>query len=130
MESMPEIRKRRLRQWIDEHCEGSQTRFVRGTDMTTAMLGQWLGGHRNMREDSAREIERKKRMPRGWLDERPESAAWEKDPEKLATLIQGMTAWDERTIAIANAFQAMAEEKRRVVEAVINSLVPQEQEAA
>lgn len=63
-------RKQRLLELIATRYGGSQSSFAEATGMTLSQIGQWLGGHRNMNEKTARKIESLCGLPRGWMDDR------------------------------------------------------------
>lgn len=66
-----EIRKRRVRQWIDEHFEGNVAAFCRYYQMpktTAAYLSQLFNGLRQFGEKAARKMEQQAGKPHGWLD--------------------------------------------------------------
>jgi len=68
------IRKKRLKQIIDEEFDGNQSAFSRHTGINTPQINRWLSesdndkSRRNITEVSARDIERKCGKPFDWLD--------------------------------------------------------------
>ncbi len=65
---MNQQRAAQLRSLIDLKFNGRQIDFSKKTKISTAQVGQWLGGHRVMNEKSARKIEQLCGLTSGWLD--------------------------------------------------------------
>lgn len=67
-----EIRRKRLRQLIDMKFDRVVLRCAEELDMKPPQLHRWLSetakSRQNMHENSAREIESKLGLPRGWMD--------------------------------------------------------------
>lgn len=63
-----ENRRIRLKQWIDEHCDGKQSRFVSITNINQGELSRILLGKKSFGEKKARSLEIAAGMPNGWLD--------------------------------------------------------------
>ena len=68
METIAEIRARRLRQLIDEKFKGNQAEMARRAGKSPSAIWQYLNGLREMGEVFARDVERKLRLPPYWLD--------------------------------------------------------------
>lgn len=64
--SIKEIRKQRLAELTANR--GDKARLSREADLSASQISQWLSGERNMSEDTAREIERARDLPVGWMD--------------------------------------------------------------
>lgn len=62
-----DIRLARLAQLLKEH-DGNKAALARTLGKAPAQISQWFNGVRTITEDSAREIERKAKRTRGWLD--------------------------------------------------------------
>lgn len=63
-----DTRRSRLRTLIDERFDGVAARLATTLDMKPPQLHRWLSGRQGISEDSARAIERKIGLSRGWLD--------------------------------------------------------------
>ena len=61
-------RRARLRQWIDQHCAGSQAQFVAKTGINQGELSGLLRA-KSFGEKKARTLEAQAGMPVGWLDQ-------------------------------------------------------------
>lgn len=87
---MTKSRSLRLRQLINERFNSKQIDFSKKTNISTAQIGQWLGGYRVMGEKSARKIEIACGLPKGWLDEASSAGSDKNRPveirEAFATL--------------------------------------------
>lgn len=68
-------RSKALKALIDEKFGGKQADFARAIGRSPSSVWQWLSGHRNVGEKVAREIERKLRLPSGYLDHDPDRLA-------------------------------------------------------
>lgn len=69
-----DIRRERLKQWIQEEFDGRVASLCRYYDLPGSMasyLSQLLSGHRVFGERAARNLEQKCRRPVGWLDTSP-----------------------------------------------------------
>jgi SOS-response transcriptional repressor LexA len=64
-------RKTLLQQLIDQKFEGNQAAFARFIERAPSMVHQWISGHRNIGDGSARHIEMRFRLPIGWMDGKP-----------------------------------------------------------
>jgi phage repressor protein C with HTH and peptisase S24 domain len=80
-------RREALKRLIDERFEGKQSDFARAIGRSASSVWQWLNGHRNVGEKVAREIERKLRLPRGYLDDDPYQ--FEKDLFDFLSQVKG-----------------------------------------
>jgi hypothetical protein len=60
---------------IDQFDAGNQADFARRIDRTPAVVWQYLSGHREMGEKLARHIERRLRLPAGWMDDSGKASA-------------------------------------------------------
>jgi len=60
----------KLRELIDsdKRFNGLQKAFADRVGLTVGQVNQWLSGHRNMKDTSAREIEKKLGYEAGWLE--------------------------------------------------------------
>lgn len=67
--NITETRRRRLRELIDGPFNGVVLQLANRLDMKPPQLHRWLNGGQGMREDSARAIEIKLKLPRRWLDD-------------------------------------------------------------
>lgn len=87
-----EIRRTQLRKLIDERFDGVTLRLAVALDMKPPQLHRWLSGGQGIHEESARKIEEKLKIQRGWLDSMPpmlqESApAYRVDPAGTAAAV-------------------------------------------
>ncbi len=66
----------KLRELIDsdKRFAGSQKAFSDRVGLTVGQVNQWLSGHRNMKDTSAREIEKKLGYEAGWFEVMQESS--------------------------------------------------------
>lgn len=53
---------------LDKRFNGSQKAFSDRVGLTVGQVNQWLTGHRNMKDTSAREIEKKLGYETGWFE--------------------------------------------------------------
>lgn len=67
-----EIRRARLRHWLDENYDGNVSAFVRTTGRSQSLISQVLKGGRGFGERLARQLEKEMMVPDGWLDQAPE----------------------------------------------------------
>jgi|GEM_PF-3692820 len=66
-----QIRRARLKQLINDQFEGVVLRFAEAMEMKPPQVHRWLTqakSGQNIREDSARNIESRCGLPRGWMD--------------------------------------------------------------
>ena len=66
-----DTRAQRLRELIQAEGlpeRGQMTRFAARIGRSISQVSQWLGGHRQIEEESARHIEQRCRKPLYWLD--------------------------------------------------------------
>lgn len=68
-----DIRLKRLEVLLREHGN-NKAALARTLRKAPAQISQWFSGIRTITEDSAREIEREAKRPRGWLDSLDENA--------------------------------------------------------
>lgn len=66
-DAIPELRREKLRKWIDEHCEGSQAKFVEMTGINQGELSGLLK-NKSFGEKKARNLEQQANMPAFYLD--------------------------------------------------------------
>lgn len=65
--SIRDIRLQRLLVLLAEHS-GRRAELAARLGKSPSQLSQWLGGHRTITEESARQIEARAKKPSGWLD--------------------------------------------------------------
>ncbi|MCL2298362.1 MAG: hypothetical protein FWC38_00840 [Proteobacteria bacterium] len=93
MTDLQEIRRHRLREWIDERHEGVQAKLCKLTGMTSSELSRLLKD-KSFREIKARNIEKAAGMPTFWLDRADHNII-----EHDFTTGKGGRDWAERTQA-------------------------------
>lgn len=103
----------KLRELIDtdRRFNGSQKAFADRVGLTVGQVNQWLSGHRNMKDTSAREIEQKVGYEIGWFelsDETKKNHRWDMRGEQslspieseALTVFRNLPGDNERKIAI------------------------------
>jgi hypothetical protein len=63
-----EIRRQRLRAWINANLNGNEAELARQTNRKPSQISDTLAGRKSFGEKLARSIERKLRMPKDYLD--------------------------------------------------------------
>ncbi len=76
-------RAERMRKLIDDRFGGVQADFARAIGRSSAVVWQYLSGHRSIGEKFARHVESKLNLPRGYLDGAQPSADNESSAEYL-----------------------------------------------
>jgi hypothetical protein len=72
---MIEVRRKRLREWIDQEFDGrvsAMCRYYQLPASAPSYISQLLSGHRVFGERAARKLETQCRRPAGWLDLNPD----------------------------------------------------------
>lgn len=70
-----DVRKKRLKQWLDEQFDGNVAAFCRYYDLPrsiTSYISQIMRGSRPFGERAARNLEEQCKRPAGWLDVVPD----------------------------------------------------------
>lgn len=93
MKAIEQIRRENLDRLVNEH--GGQAELARTVRKDKNQINQWLGraGSRNLSAGSARQIEERLHLPKGWMDQDRDaidlaSQATTLDPEKLQASIE------------------------------------------
>lgn len=63
-----DIRRNNLQLLLQTEFKGVQRQMAAQLKRTPAQISQWFAGYRTIREDTARDIERRAGKPAGWLD--------------------------------------------------------------
>lgn len=100
-----EVRRLRLRQWIEEQHGGDETAFLLGGETTRPELEHWLSGAVPINDHRARELEQQHRIPLGWLDNK-----------------SIRTGVDDRAMRVATVFMGLTERKKVLIEAMLEDL--------
>lgn len=69
-----DIRRERLRKFIDEHCSGNAAECARRADKSESQINDMLAGRKSFGEKVARSMEEKLGLPEHWLDGEPSDA--------------------------------------------------------
>jgi len=63
-----QVRRNRLRQWIDDKFDGVASRFAASVGKSQPQIQDMLSGRKSFGERIARDLERRGQMGKGWLD--------------------------------------------------------------
>lgn len=110
-----DIRRRRLRQLIEDRYDGSQAKLVEATGENQGEISALLRS-KSFGEKKARKLEQKLDLPAGWLDQRdePDSEELEVRAERGPVLVPVQTAekalvslvWvDQEELALLTAYR-------------------------
>ncbi|WP_341674976.1 hypothetical protein [Niveibacterium sp. SC-1] len=115
-----QIRRARLKQLIDDQFGGVVLRFAEAMDMKPPQVHRWLTqakSGQNIREDSARNIETRCGLTRGWMD-LPEGGAYQLTTAAQSPLSAGEAVAQYRTTAKTVNFDAATRVLREVCDAL------------
>lgn len=86
-----------LKTLIAERFAGSQADFARAVGKSPSLVWQYLNGHRQIGEKFARDVERKLRLPTGYLDGSPVAQKQERPANNELEFVGHLDAWDSST---------------------------------
>jgi SOS-response transcriptional repressor LexA len=87
METVEELRRRKLAEEIHQRGRGGQAQIARDMEISPTQVQQWIKGFRSISSESARRLEKAFKRPKGWMDRPEESVQPVPNPQSQIPLL-------------------------------------------